>query len=114
MVIVSKTDKIPTKRIVSVLRTITLRGSEMWSKWDEAKAMERIMFKAKQIGANAVINFTYRKEGTHVFCTGLGAIVEDIEPILPDVGEKKELKLCENCGSQLQKEYKFCPFCGAE
>ena len=31
MVIVSKTDSIPTKRIVSDLGTITIRSSEMWS-----------------------------------------------------------------------------------
>lgn len=116
MSIISKTDNIPAKRIVKALETIVIRSSEMWSitSWNEAKAMERIMQKAKQMGANAVVNFIYKKKGTHISCTGLGVIVEDIDTGTSHIRENNDIKFCENCGNKMQSFYKFCPFCGAE
>ena len=75
--------------------------------------MNRIMRKAKGMGANAVINFTYSKTGTHISCTGLGVIVEDIDFSISNAEENNNIRLCEKCRNQIQKEYKFCPFCGA-
>lgn len=116
MSIVSKTDKIPAKRIVKALGTIVIRSSEMWSftSWNEAKAMEKILQKAEKVGANAVVNFTYKKKGTHISCTGLGVIVEDIDNVPLHIRENNDIKICENCGNKMQSSYIFCPFCRAE
>ena len=114
MSIISKTDNIPAKRIVKALETIVLKGSKMWKNWSEAIAMERIRQKAIEIGANAVINFRYNEDGTHIFCTGLGVIVEDIETTSSPMNESSNVSFCESCGNEKQNSHKFCPFCGTE
>ena len=84
MVLISKTDSIPTKKIVSVLGNIAIKKTYSES---EASAMKALSNKAKMAGANAIVNFFFRGKGFS--CTGLAVIVEDIEPV------KQEMtKLC--------------------
>ncbi len=67
-----------------------------------------------EIGANAVINFRYKEDGTHIFCKGLGVIVEDLETTSSPKKENINVILCESCGNEKQSSHKFCPFCGSE
>jgi uncharacterized protein YbjQ (UPF0145 family) len=78
--LVSKTDTIPNKHIINVIGNVTVKKLELWNQ-DEGKVMEKLMEKAILMGANAIINFSYRGSGlfgTHGMANGMAVKVEDI------------------------------------
>ena len=110
--LVSKTDGIPTKRIVSILGNVSIRRAEAFSE-NEGKAMEKLIRKAERMGANAIINYSYRGSGTwgtYGSCTGLAVIVEDIRPSF----EERDIAYCRDCGKPITKSDSFCRHCGSE
>lgn len=46
-------------------------------------------------------------------CTKIDVLSNQIESNLKDCLELKDKKQCENCATQFNKNYKFCPECGA-
>jgi len=109
--IVSKTDNIPTKRILSVLGNVSIKRAEAFSE-NEGKAMEKLIRKAERMGANAIINFSYRGSGTwgtHGSCTGLAVIVDDIKRSFPD----QDMVYCRDCGKPIINTDSFCKHCGS-
>ncbi len=110
--IVSKTDNIPTKRIVSILGNISIRRAEAFSE-NEEKAMQKLIRKAERMGANAIINFSYRGSGTwgtYGSCSGLAVIIEDINPGHQD----QNMVYCRNCGKVIEIFARFCKHCGSK
>ena len=79
--LVSKTEKIPNKKIIKVIGNVSVKFIEWWNQ-DEGLAIKKLAEKATVIGANGIINFTYRGSGlfgTHGSANGLAVIVEDIK-----------------------------------
>ena len=111
--IVSKTDNIPTKKIVTVLGKISTKVAEYFagSGSQEEAAMQILIRKAKTMGADAIINFSYGIRGIlgiKTTYTGLAVITEDIIPI----HQVLDTSVCWNCGTQIEKSQRFCGFCG--
>jgi uncharacterized protein YbjQ (UPF0145 family) len=112
--IVSKTDNIPTKRIVSVLGNISIKRAEAFSE-NEEKSMQKLIRKAERMGANAIINFSYRGSGTwgvYSSCSGLAVIIEDINNNL-DHRDKNKV-YCRYCGKIIRNLDRFCRHCGSK
>ena len=114
--IVSKTDNIPTKKIVTVLGKISTNVAEDFFGSEEADATQRLIRKAKTMGADAIINFSYGIRGIlgilgiRTTYTGLAVITEDIIPI----HQVLDTRVCWNCGTQIEKNQRFCGFCGTK
>ncbi|MBA7671606.1 hypothetical protein ES703_79765 [subsurface metagenome] len=112
--IVSKTDNIPTKKIVTVLGKISTNVAEDFPGSEEVAAMQILIRKAKTIGADAIINFSRGIRGIlgilgiRTTYTGLAVITEDIIPIQ----QVLNTSVCWNCGTQIEKSQRFCGFCG--
>ena len=47
-------------------------------------------------------------------CTKLDVISEEIDSILKECIDLKDKKVCQKCYSQIEKNMKFCPECGAK
>ena len=78
--IVSKTDDIPTKKIVTVLGKISIKIIEDFFGSEENATMQKLIRKAKAMGADAITNFSYRRLGIFEIITtysGLAVITED-------------------------------------
>ena len=107
--IVSKTDYIKEKIIVSVLGEVKIKQLAGYG-IGEGKAMEKMIRKAKTMGANAIINFSYRGPGfpgIYNHYRGLAVIVEDYRKYWQ--GQK-----CSNCGKKIKITAHFCGFCGTK
>ncbi|GAH70815.1 unnamed protein product [marine sediment metagenome] len=110
--IVSKTDKIPNKKIVSVLGKVKTRQTTSYEKY-EWKARDRMIRKAKKMGANAIINFSYRRLGlweVYEYYRGLAGIVEDILPIQKVLSND----YCWQCGKRIKDNARYCGSCYAK
>ena len=95
--IVIKKDHIPDKIIVSVLGNIEIKQKGSYKR-NKGKGPDIMVEKAKEMGANAIINFLYRGQGfweTYSHYTGLAVIVEDIRDYWQ--GQK-----CSNCGKPIK------------
>lgn len=111
--IVSKTDDIPTKKIVTVLGKISIKIIEDFFGSEENATMQKLIRKAKAMGADAITNFSYRRLGIFEIITtysGLAVITEDIIPIQ----QVLNTNVCWNCGTQIEKNQRFCRFCGTK
>ena len=110
--IVSKTDTIPTKKIVKVLGEIKVKDFKVLGK---GESMQRLIRKAKIIGADAIINFSCRKgeilwyDLVDIY-TGLAVITEDIIPLK----QVLNTNICWNCGTPVEKNQRFCRSCFAK
>lgn len=47
-------------------------------------------------------------------CTKIDILSNQIESILKECLELKDKKQCKNCSAQFDKNFKFCPECGAD
>ena len=77
-ILVSDSDKIPTMKVVEVIGNISAKKA-MWFSENPDKCMEQLKKKAEDLGANAIINFTYEPAGTLGLsgtCRGLAVKVE--------------------------------------
>jgi len=107
--IVSKTNDIPDKIIVSVLGKVKIRQIRTYGK-NEEKAMGTMIRKAKTMGANAIINFSYRGDGIwgiRNIYTGLAVIAEDIRKYW-------QSQKCSHCGKRVKVTDYFCGSCGTK
>ncbi len=110
--IISKEDYIPDKIVVSVIGPIELKLSGS-TKRQEGGARDRMRQKAKEMGANAIINYecyTYLGlwlENKKSRYKGTAVIVEDI-------GTFWKGKECPHCGRRVRTGEKFCGSCGTE
>lgn len=80
-ILVSESDNIPTKKIVAVVCNVSARKA-MWFSERADKCMEELKKKAEEVGANAIINFTYEPAGAlgmYSTCRGLAVKVEDLK-----------------------------------
>ncbi len=106
--IVSKTDRIPTKKIISVLGNISIKKTA-WVSNNEEKAMEKLIKKAELMSANAIINYSYRGSGAwgaYESCSGLAVIVQDTQP-------DQNMVYCHNCGKLIIHTDRYCKHCGS-
>lgn len=111
-VIVSKTDYIPTKKIVEVLGEIKVKD---YKDLGEGESMQRLIRKAKTIGADAIINFSCRRGEILWYdlidiYTGLAVITEDVIPIK----QVLNTNVCWNCGISIEKDQRYCRNCFAK
>ena len=117
--IISKTDNIPTKKVVSVLGNISISQTE-WLENDETKAMNKLKTKAQAMGANAIINFVYSPSAPGMIkatASGLAVIVEDktnSQTVPPTPPSKQGYKYCYACGEKIPISFGFCGKCGIE
>ena len=80
--IVSKTDKIPTKKIIAVLEKVLIEIAEDFFGAREVTAKQTLIRKAKTMGADAIIKFSkFTILGIKTTYTGLAVTTEDIIPI---------------------------------
>ena len=80
-ILVSESDKIPTKKVVSVVCNVSAK-KVMWFSDNPDKCMEELKKKAEEVGANAIINFAYEPAGALGIsgsCRGLAVKVVDID-----------------------------------
>ena len=108
----SKTDKIPNKKIVSVLGKVKARQTTSFGKY-EWKARDRMIRKAEKMGANAIINFSCRRRGLLdilEYYRGLAVIVEDIISIQKVLSND----YCWQCGKRIKDNARYCGFCGTK
>ena len=112
--LVSKTDNIPTKKIISILGNISINRVEWWGH-DETKAMEKLIEKAKSMGANAIINFSYNDSGVfgaYGNSNGIAVITENIDKKDSKEITSTDYKFCHKCGEKIPNSYDFCGKCG--
>jgi len=80
-ILVFESDNIPTKKIVAVIGNVSSK-KVMWLGDRPDKCIEELKKKAEEIGANAIINFTYQSAGAlgiYGTCRGLAVKVEDLK-----------------------------------
>ena len=78
-VIVTSSDHIPTRRIVQVIGNVSAK-KVMWISERPDQCTKKLKEKAREMGANAIINFAYERcgfWGWHGTCRGLAVKVED-------------------------------------
>lgn len=54
------------------------------------------------------------KSDIEELCTKIDVISDEIDTLLKECLELKDKKQCENCYKEIEKEYKYCPNCGAK
>ena len=77
-ILVSKSDKIPTMKVVTVIGNVSAKKL-LWVSESPDKCMEELKKKAEEMGANAIIDFSYEPAGTFGWygtCRGLAVKVE--------------------------------------
>jgi len=104
-IIISKSDRIPTKKIVAVLGNVSAK-KVTWISESSEKCFEELKKKAEMMGADGIINVTYEPSGfggTHGSCHGIAVKLADVE-----------IQTCQKCNKELPSgNYKYCPHCGA-
>lgn len=106
--IVSRTDTIATKKIVTVIEKISIKIFESYKRAKEGEATQILIRKAKAIRADAIINFSWRPPepfGTKAIYSGDAVITEDIKPFWETV-------YCGKCGKPNKLYYLYCMHCG--
>ena len=106
--IVSKTDTIPTKKIVAVVGKISIKIFETYKGAEEGEAMQILIRKAKTIRADAIINFTRSLSeplGIKAIYSCDAVLTEDIKPFWETV-------YCGKCGKPNKRYYEYCMHCG--
>jgi uncharacterized protein YbjQ (UPF0145 family) len=108
-IIITSSDKIPTKKIVKVLGNVFAerRMTWMWQRERPELCYEDLRKAADKMGADAVINVTYTPPGTFgviASCHGIAIKVEE---------EIEDYLKCPNCEKKLpHSNFAYCPFCG--
>ncbi len=104
-IIVSKSDRIPTKKIVAVLGNVSAKKA-MWFSESPEKCFKELKKKAEMMGADGIINVTYEPcgaLGTHGSCYGIAVKLEDANR-----------QSCPKCNKELPSgNFTFCPHCGS-
>jgi len=103
-ILVSKSDGIPTKKIVTVLGNISAKKLMWWSESPE-ECFEELKKKAEKMGADGSINVAYVPSGLgfSASCHGLAVKLADAE-----------IHTCTKCNKELPSgNYTYCPHCGS-
>ncbi|MFX1464070.1 MAG: hypothetical protein ACFFBF_13650 [Promethearchaeota archaeon] len=108
--IVSQTDNIPTKKIVKILGKIKVKD---FKELGEAENMQRLIRKAKAMGADAIINYAYGRLGLFDIVTTYWGFAVKTEDIIP-IQRVLNTSVCCNCGTHIEKDQRFCGRCGTK
>jgi len=104
-ILISKSDSIPTKKIVAVLGNVSAK-KVMWFSESPEKCFEELKKKAEMMGADGIINVTYEPSGLFGVsgtCHGLAVKLEDADR-----------QTCPKCNKELPSgNYTYCPHCGS-
>lgn len=127
-IIVTSSDKIPTKRIVKVLGTVHAKKA-MWISENPELCYEELKKVAGRMGADAVINVVYCPSGHGAYgsCNGIAVKLEEDSTVRGTeanasntqvVREKEIIKEvvmipCPYCGALMPQTSLFCGNCGA-
>ncbi len=104
-ILISKSDSIPTKKIVAVLGNVSAKKA-MWFSESPEKCFEELKKKAEEMGADGIINVTYEPSGL----AGVSGSCYGIAVKLAD----SEIQTCPKCNKELPSgNYTYCPHCGS-
>jgi uncharacterized protein YbjQ (UPF0145 family) len=104
-ILISKSDNIPTKKIVAVLGNVSAR-KVMWTSENPEKCFKELKKKAEKMGADGIINVTYEPSGLG----GVSASCHGLAVKLADADRQK----CPKCKKELPLgNYTYCPHCGS-